>query len=186
MAACDHRMCVMQKGIWGIAPGWRRSMHPVHRRLSPAGCLTQDPDNDFAKLGSQVGLSAACRLLSRRLSPLRFILKDGALHQRVPTLPPVRSPRALLLCALTPLALMLFSSLLVLAASPLLHAASVPVTKAPHDHGHVERMQLPKRWYQESGHRVERLFRRGPDDGVTRPAVGSPGKFFDPCNPPAS
>lgn len=69
---------------------------------------------------------------------------------------------------------MLFSSLLVLAASPLIHAASVPVTNAPHDHGHVERMQLPKRWYQEAGHRVERLFKRGPDDGVTRPAVGSP------------
>ncbi|KAJ3545390.1 hypothetical protein NMY22_g2459 [Coprinellus aureogranulatus] len=69
---------------------------------------------------------------------------------------------------------MLLSSLLVLAASPFIHAASVPVTNAAHDHDHVEHVRLPKRWYQEAGHPVERLFKRGPDDGVTRPAVGSP------------
>jgi hypothetical protein len=71
---------------------------------------------------------------------------------------------------------MLFSSFLVLAASPLIHAASVP--NAAHDHDHVERYQLPKRWYQPTGHRVENLFKRGPDDGVDRPRVGSPGKLF--------
>ncbi|KAF6762111.1 carbohydrate esterase family 4 protein [Ephemerocybe angulata] len=69
---------------------------------------------------------------------------------------------------------MLFSSLLVLAVAPFIHAASVPVTNHDHDHTHVERVALPKRWYHAEGHPVHDLFKRGPgDDGETRPAVGS-------------
>ncbi|RXW25255.1 hypothetical protein EST38_g625 [Candolleomyces aberdarensis] len=69
---------------------------------------------------------------------------------------------------------MLCSAWLLLAALPSVFAASVPLHDShDHDHSHVERTQLPGGWYQPESHPVHKLFRRAPDDGVQRPAVGS-------------
>ncbi|KAH6914906.1 chitin deacetylase [Coprinopsis sp. MPI-PUGE-AT-0042] len=65
---------------------------------------------------------------------------------------------------------MLFSAFL--ASLPLL-ASALYVPDAHHGHDHVERVALPKRWYQEESHPVHELFRRG-IDGVDYPEVGTP------------
>ena len=69
---------------------------------------------------------------------------------------------------------MLLSSALLLGAT-LRSALAITIPHDTHDHSHVESVQLPGEWYQPETHPVHKLFRRAPDDGVVRPAVGSPG-----------
>lgn len=65
---------------------------------------------------------------------------------------------------------MLVSSLLLVLA-PLV--ASVPVQEY---HDHSVEGRLAGRWYQDSEHSVNALFRRATTDGTTYADVGSPSK----------
>lgn len=69
---------------------------------------------------------------------------------------------------------MFVSSALLLGALHSVLAVTIPPHDT-HDYSHVEGIQLPGEWYQPETHPVHKLFRRAPDDGVARPAVGSPG-----------
>ncbi|RXW23916.1 hypothetical protein EST38_g1931 [Candolleomyces aberdarensis] len=69
---------------------------------------------------------------------------------------------------------MLLSTALLLLGATLRSALAVTIPHDTHDHTHVEHAQLPGEWYQPESHPVHKLFRRAPDDGVRRPAVGSP------------
>jgi len=55
-------------------------------------------------------------------------------------------------------------------------------------HDHTVHTSLPAAWHHEPDHPVHNLFRRAPGDGITYPAVGTPGmsSFFPsryPTNP---
>lgn len=72
---------------------------------------------------------------------------------------------------------MLFSAFLLLLAISRIHAAVIK--KLPNDLPHendVYDRPLPASWYQPEDHPVHYLFKRAPGDGVSYPAVGSPGQ----------
>ncbi|KAF9006673.1 hypothetical protein BDQ17DRAFT_1389452 [Cyathus striatus] len=63
----------------------------------------------------------------------------------------------------------------LLAALPLVHAASVHSFNNAHDHAHEIQRRLPsKTWYHDEDHPVRALFKRGDTDGNDYPSVGSP------------